>query len=100
MTKAAKTPRTHLLSTGEAAARARCSTQMLYLLRHLGLGPKAEKQANGRLGFDARVVDAWLASLGGSVYSAYPKEVMMRKWYARRRRLRAEERSRSTSPST
>lgn len=62
---------TNLLTTLEAANRAKCARRLLYDLRYFGLGPPVQKLANGELRYGEKELMDWIAALPGPVYDSF-----------------------------
>lgn len=78
MSPAGPAPSTILLTTAEAAARLGCSTNRLYVLRHLKLGPPSVTLASGRLAFDLRDLDEWASRLEGPIHQVFSTDALVR----------------------
>jgi len=81
----------NLLTTLEAAHRAKCPRRLLYDLRYFGLGPPVQKLANGELRYEEKQLTDWIAALPGPVYQSFDwAELAKKRSNANARRARKE----------
>lgn len=83
----------NLLTTLEAADRAKCPRRLLYDLRYFGLGPPVQKLANGELRYEEKQLMDWIAALPGPVYQSFDWAKLAKKRSSANARRAREERA-------